>query len=118
MMFGNRLAFHVCRFFYPKVFPQKSNIINSMILKTFITPILFLYPDSTGCFDTQSPVLLSLFFRKQCGKNLLLFMEADALRHALITFFFFLQTGFNSTNQRYINLILKEKDEEKNKGIC
>lgn len=71
------------------VFPQKSNIINSMILQTFITPISFLYPNSTCRFDIRSPVLFSLFIRKQCGTNLLLFMEADTLRHALITFFNF-----------------------------
>lgn len=64
-------------------------VINSMVLKVFITPISFLYPNSTCRFDIRSPVLFSLFIRKQCGTNLLLFMEADTLRHALITFFFF-----------------------------
>lgn len=84
-----------------------------------LTPISFLYPNSTCRFDIRSPVLFSLFIGKQCGTNLLLFMEADTLRHALITFFFFFsrRTWFNFTNQRYINLILKEKDEEKIKAF-
>lgn len=106
--------------FILKFFVKRLILIIPWFFRHFITPIDFFNPNSTCGFDIRCSLLLSLFIGKQCGTNLLLFMEADVLRHALIQFFllFFLFSKLNLTLQIRGTWTWFLRAKKKNKGFC